>query len=72
MRAMSSVTPQHHEQLRAARDGLGARADRAFARVVSGDVTSSAYAQRLANQLERAEGDYDRACYAAGVEPHGR
>jgi hypothetical protein len=59
-------------ELRAARDRVGARADRAFTRVVNGEVKSSAYAQRLANQLERAEGDYERACYAANVEPESR
>lgn len=56
------------EELRERRDKIGARADRAFARVVAGETTA-AYAQRLANELERAEGDYQRACYAAGIEP---
>lgn len=66
------TTPSHVAELRTARDKIGARADRAFARIVSGEVASPAYAQRLANELERAEGDYERACYAAGIEPEAR
>ena len=56
------------QELRIERDEIGERADRAFARVVAGLVSSPAYAQRMANQLEAAEGDYERACYAEGVE----
>lgn len=53
------------EALTAERDRLQVLADRAAARVFSGQVKSSAYAQRLASALENAEGDLDRALHAA-------
>lgn len=48
------------DQLRARRDDIAARADRAAARLYAGKTTSQ-YARRLARQLEQADADLDRA-----------
>lgn len=54
-------------QARAHRDNIQTRADRAFHRSITGQGTT-AYAMRMANLLERAEGDYWRALYAANIQ----
>lgn len=45
------------------------RADRAFRRVVEGTVRSTSGAAAAAARLENATGDFERACYGAGLEP---
>ena len=58
-------------EARAHRDRIGERADRAFRRLLLGQVASPAYARRLAAQLEEADADLEHAIYDAEARGHG-
>lgn len=47
---------------------IGARADRAFARLMEGKVKSNSYALEMARAYEEAAADLDRTEYAVGVD----
>lgn len=65
---MSTTTQSPVERAAAQLARVQERADRAFLRVVQGEVSSPAYAQRVARELEEAQATFDLAEHAQAVE----